>query len=220
MNITLGLISRILLTVFVLFLSPNLMASEHNTVELAARLNIVGSDGTPTNDMLGYGLVGHYKLSNEWYAGFTLDISPNFDFERTAAVVGITQDPSVEVIDAIGTSTALSGFIERRYQSESGNFQWFWNVGAGMAKLDFDNATGPVQGGGNFDISTIADTEILITSSIGMQQQINDNWSARYSFSYDKHLADWTVTDSISSATAKVGDYAIYGLRFGLNRRF
>ncbi len=220
MKIILTLLSKSLTLGFLLSLSNTLIAGEHNQMELAGRLNIVGSDGTPTNDMLGYGLVGHYKLSNDWYVGFTLDYSPNFDFENTAAVVGIVQDPAVDAIDSVGSSSALTGFIERRYSSESVNFQWFWNIGAGFATLDFKNATGPVQGGGSFDISTQADTEILITSSIGMQQHINQNWSARYTLSYDQHLADWTVTDSISSATAKVSDYAIYGLRIGLKRRF
>jgi hypothetical protein len=124
------------------------------------------------------------------------------------------------VIDAVGTSIAISGFIERRYPSESVKFQWFWNVGAGLASLDFDNATGPVQGGGTFDISTSADTEFLITSSVGILQRINQNWSASYRFSLDQHIADWTVTDSVSGNTAKIDDYAIYGLRIGLNYAF
>lgn len=220
MNITQSLISKTFSVVFILTLSSTSIASEHNSMELGARLNIVGSDGTPTNDMLGYGLVGHYQLTQEWYVGFTLDISPKFDFERTAAVVGIIQDPAVKDIDSVGDSTALTGFIERRYPSESGSLQWFWNVGLGFANVDFDNASGPVQGGGTFDITTNADTETLITSSIGMQQRINDNWSARYAFSYDQHLADWTVTDNISSATAKVSDYGIYGIRVGMNYAF
>jgi len=207
---------------FLLTLSNSLMADQHSRWELGANFNIVGSDGDPTNDMLGYGLIGHYQLSNDWYTGFVLDISPEFDFERTASAAGIVQDPTVEVIDAIGNSTAITAFIERRYPSESGNFQWFWNVGGGFANVDFDNATGPTAGGpfSTFDISTRADTEILITSSVGMQQRINNNWSARYAFSLDQHFADWTVTDSVSGNTAKVGDYAIYGLRVGMNYAF
>lgn len=206
--------------VYLLLVSNVLMANEHSKWELGANFNIVGSDGTPTNDMLGFGFVGHYQLSNDWYTGFVLDYSPDFDFEHTAAVVGVVQDPAVKVIDAIGTSTAITAFIERRYPSESGKFQWFWNVGGGFANVDMGNATGPVQGGGTFNITTSAGTETLITGSVGIQQRINENWSARYAFSLDQHFADWTVTDLVSGNTAKVGDYTIYGLRLGMNYAF
>ena len=220
MNITQRLLSKALTLAFILPITNSLIASDSGGMELGGRLNIVGSDGTPTNDMLGYGLIGHYHLSNNWYLGLTLDISPEFDFEHTAAVVGVIQDPAVKVIDAVGTSSALTGFIERRYPGASGNFLWFWNVGAGFANVDFDNVTGPVQGGGTFDISTSAETEILLTGSVGLQQRIDENWSARYTFSLDQHFADWTVTDSVSGNTAKIDDYAIYGIRLGMNYRF
>jgi len=220
MDTTQNLLTKTLALFVFLSLSNTSIAGEHNVIELAGRLNIVGSDGTPTNDVLGYGLVGHYQLSQEWYVGITLDISPEFDFERPATEVGIIQDPAVEDIDSVGNSTALIGFIERRYPNKSGNLLWFWNLGLGFANLDFEDATGPVQGGGAFNITTIADTETLITSSVGMQQRINDHWSARYAFSLDQHLADWTVTDSVSGNTAKIGNYAIYGIRIGMNYAF
>lgn len=220
MNIPQKLLLPAVAIILVLPVSNPSAADEHSPWELGGNYNIVGSDGTPTNDMLGFGFVGHYKLSDDWYTGFVLDYSPDFDFEHTARVVNVVQDPAVKVIDAVGTSTAITAFIERRYPSESGNYQWFWNVGAGFANVDFDNATGPVQGGGTFDISTNAGTETLVTGSIGMQQKINQNWSARYAFSLDQHFADWTVTDSVSRNTAKVGDYVIYGIRVGMNYAF
>ena len=113
--------------VYLLLVSNVLMANEHSKWELGANFNIVGSDGTPTNDMLGFGFVGHYQLSNDWYTGFVLDYSPDFDFEHTAAVVGVVQDPAVKVIDAIGTSTAITAFINDATPANRVNFS-----GSGM----------------------------------------------------------------------------------------
>ena len=109
MKISQGLIPGIM-TLIILSLSNSLMANEHSQMEITGRLNIVVGNGKPTNDIPGYGLVGHYKLSDGWYVGLTLDHSPAFDFERTPSIVGITQDPAVKDVDAVGTMTQFTAF--------------------------------------------------------------------------------------------------------------
>ena len=189
-------------------------------VSITPRLNLVGSSGKPTNDILGFGLIGHYQYSKEWYLGVAIDHSPEFDFEKTAQRVGLQQDSNVADIDAIGSHLMISAFAERRYPNSSGDIEYFWSLGAGINDIDMDDVKGPLEGGGNFDISTETDTELVIVSSIGLQQKINENWSARYAFSLDHHFADWKVKDNISGNTGSIGDYGIYGLRLGLGYQF
>ena len=219
MKISQGLIPGIM-TLIILSLSNSLMANEHSQMEITGRLNIVVGNGKPTNDIPGYGLVGHYKLSDGWYVGLTLDHSPAFDFERTSSIVGITQDPAVKDVDAVGTMTQFTAFFEKRYPNEAGNLQWFWNLGAGFASVDFDDVSGPVQGGGTFDITTSTDTEPLITASVGVQQRLNESWSARYSLDLEHHFANWQLTDRVSSNTGTIDDYSLYGIRLGINYAF
>ena len=164
--------------------------------------------------------MGHYQYSEAWYLGVAIDYSPSFDFERTAQSVGLQQDPNVDPIDAIGTHLMISAFAERRYPNSSGDIEYFWSLGAGINDIDMDDVQGPLAGGGSFNISTETDTELVIISSIGLQQKINKNWSARYAFSVDHHFADWKVKDNISGNTGSIDDYGIYGLRLGLGYQF
>ncbi|MDH3447590.1 MAG: hypothetical protein OER87_05790 [Gammaproteobacteria bacterium] len=92
----------------------SLRAEAGSLYEVTPRLNIVGSSGKPTNDVLGYGVAPHRKLNDEWYLGFGLDYSPSCDFERTPRIVGIAQDPGVKTIDAKGTMTMITLVAERR----------------------------------------------------------------------------------------------------------
>ena len=50
--------------------------------EISTRVNIVGSSGKPTNDVLGVGISLHQRLDDDWYIGYNLDHSAKFDFER------------------------------------------------------------------------------------------------------------------------------------------
>jgi len=195
-------------------------ADDGEFVSLMPRLNIVGSSGKPTNDVLGFGLVGHYQYSKEWFLGIALDHSPEFDFERTASRVGLKQDPNVADIDATGTLLQISAFVERRYPNDAGDINYFWTLGAGISEIDMDDVSGPLDGGGQFDITTKTGTELVIIGSVGLQQRINANWSARYAFSIDHHFADWKLRDRNSGNTGTIDDFALYGLRLGLTYRF
>lgn len=201
-----------------LSLTPlSLSAESTNPYEITARFNIIGSSGRPTNDVLGFGFTLHRKLSDDWYLGFNLDHSPEFDFERPSRIVGIS---SVGEVDAIGTMTMLTVVGERRYALASEGWTGFWNLGAGINEVDLDDADGDVEGGGSYDIETDVDTEFVLLGSAGWMQQIGENWSARYAFTAELHSSDWDVRDKNSASTGSIDDYELYGLRIGMTYRF
>ena len=212
--------SLLLLGIFLISFSNFSYAEDGEFVSLTPRLNIVGSSGKPTNDVLGLGLIGHYQYSKDWYLGVAIDYSPSFDFEKTASRVGLKQDSNEADIDAVGTQLMISAFAERRYPNSSGDIEYFWSIGAGINDTDIDDVKGPLEGGGTFNISTKADTELVIVSSIGMLHKINENWSGRYAFSLDQHFADWEIKDDVSGNTGSISDYGIYGIRLGVSYHF
>ena len=86
--------------------------------------------------------------------------------------------------------------------------------------IDVDDVSGPLEGGGTFNITTDAGTETLLGIKLGIRQSLGDYWSANYALRYDYHLADWNVTDTISSSTTDIGNYSTYGILVGVSRKF
>ena len=203
---------------FVLAIAPmTLAAAEDSRYELSGRLNLMGATGDPTNDILGFGLMLHRQLSDDWYLGFSIEHSSEFDVERPNEKFDID---SVSETDAVGSMTMLTAVAERRYAMESSNWAWFWNLGVGLADYDFDNAEGDIEGGGSFDIKVEADTEAVLLGGIGLMQHLGENWSARYELAFEQHFADWKVTDQVTGATDSYDDFTVTGARLGLNYRF
>ena len=197
------------------FTSMELKAS--GEYEISGRLNIVGSYGTPTNDVLGYGFSVHRRLNDDWFLGVNLEHSPEFDFEIPSRIVGIR---GTEQVDAVGSMTLLTVVAERRYLMESQKWSWFWNLGGGIAVVDMDDADGDRVGGGTYEIKTSADTELVIVGNLGLIQHLGKNWSARYELTSELHSASWDVEDRISGATGDIDDYEILGLRVGMTYGF
>ena len=196
------------------------VAAEAGRYDLTTRLNLVGANGKPTNDALGLGVSIHRQLSDDWFLGVNLDHSPSFDFERTASVVGITQDQSKKDIDAVGSMFMITVVAERRYRMGDDNWTGYWNLGGGFNQIDMDDVQGPVEGGGSFDIVTDIDTELVLVGGVGLMQQFGTQWSARYGLGFERHLADWKVRDKNSGNTGSIADYTIFGLRLGMNYQF
>lgn len=185
--------------------------------ELSARLNLVGATGTPSNDILGYGLIVHRRLTDDWQLGVSIEHSPEFDVERPNELLDID---STSETDAVASMTMLTAVAERRYALGDGNWTGFWNLGVGVASIDSDNARGDVEGGGRFDIEVDADTETVLLGGAGFMQRLSENWSARYEATIERHFADWTVTDRVTGASDSYGDYTVSGIRLGVNYRF
>ncbi len=170
--------------------SSDLSAADRADYELTSRLNIVGSSGKPTNDILGFGFTLHRRLNDDWHVGFNLDYSPEFDFERPAEIVDIKSDLE---IDAVGTMLMVTVVGERRYALEDDGWTGFWNLGAGFAEIDMDDADGAIRGGGTYDIETDIDTEFILIGNVGFIQRVGKHWSARYTFSAEHHSGGWDV---------------------------
>ncbi len=209
--------SAVLALVAMVLPTVSLAGTDDANYELTARLNLVGATGTPSNDILGYGLIVHRRLSDDWHLGVSIEHSPEFDVERPNELLDID---STSETDAVASMTMLTAVAERRYALGEGNWTGFWNLGVGIASIDADNAKGDVEGGGRFDIEVDADTETVLLGGAGFIQRLSESWSARYEATIERHLADWTVTDRVSGASDSYGDYTVSGVRLGVNYRF
>ncbi len=156
-------------------------------------------------------------MTDHWYLEINLEHSPVFDFEVPATIVGIA---SAEEVDAVGSMTLLTVVGERRYRLESEGLSWFWNLGAGIAEVDMDDAEGPRVGGGVYNIETDVDTEFVGVGNLGLIQRLGESWSARYALAAEMHNANWDVRDRISGNTGDIVDYEVLGLRIGMTYRF
>ena len=176
--------------------------------------------GEPTNDVPGYGLYGRYRLNDRWAVGFGADLSDEFDVERTAELVGLVQDPSVEDVDSKGSSQGLGAWIERRYGGDERRLQWFWTAGLGFLSVDVDDQSGPLADGGTFDVIVDAGSEIVASVGVGMRVRLGSRFFLEPTLHADQHFADWTLTDRVSGATGTIDDYLLTGVSVGFTVRF
>jgi hypothetical protein len=197
---------------------PAAAEEERRRIAVGLRANVLGGTGEPTNDVLGAGVQADLSLRDGWFVGAAIDVSPEFDVERIAGLVGLEQDPDVKVIDATGSSTVLVGWVGRSYPRR--RIEWFWTAGAGLNAVEIDDASGPLADGGTFDVSGDAGTEMLIATSGGVRWQIGERWRSEVALRLQHHFADWSLQDSVSGATASVDDYTLKGIHLGFVYRF
>ena len=199
--------------------SPALAEDEHRW-DAGLRLNIIGGSGEPTNDVLGYGVFGRYRLDDRWTVGLGVDISDEFDIERTPELVGLVQEPDAPVIDSTGSSEGMYAWIERRYGGVDRRLQWFWTAGAGVNSVNVEDQAGPLAGGGSFHIAIDAGTEWVASASVGLRVQLGERFLFEPALRFDQHFADWDVTDRVSGATASIDDYLLKGVHLAFVYRF
>lgn len=207
------------LTACALALCPVLAGAQSGRFDLGARGAILVADGEPANDIPGFGLFGHYRLSDRWKLGFAVDAA-EYDFEQPARILGLTQSPNEEPIDVLAESTTVSAWIERLFGQPGGRTEWFGGAGLGFASIDVPDAAGPLAGGGQFDIETEADTEIVLHLLAGLRRHFGQRWALEFALRADQHFADWTLTDRVSGRTGSVDDYFAYGGHLGVSVRF
>jgi len=186
--------------------------------ELGFRPLVLASQGEPSNDMLGFGVVGTWHWKDDWYIGAALD-SMDFDFERPQFALGISQPAGLKAIDGSDSFTRLSGWIERRYGGGS-PWDWFWNAGLGYASPDPGLVTGPTASGGTFNIVTDASDEFHLMSSIGLRRPLGESWVFTTTFHLEHHLTDYRIMDTVSGATGKIGSHTPVGWSATFSYRF
>lgn len=198
-------------------LSTKAVAQE-NGREVGFRPVLLLSQGEPSNDMLGGGIVGTWRWKYEWFFGIGLD-RVSFDYERPQNILGIRQDPDVKTIDGSNSFTRLSGWIERRYDRGE-TWGWFWNAGLGFASVDEDIVSGTTALGGTFNIITDASSEVHLMGSAGLRRSLGKNWTSAVSFHVEHHQTDYKLRDTVSGATGKIGSHTPVGVSATFSYRF
>ena len=205
-------------TVLALLIGSGTQAFAQDERQIGLRANVLLGDGVPANDILGVGLVGKFFLNDGWFVAATLD-TYDYDFERPHNVAGIDQDPTVKTIDSTIGSIALGAAIGRQTGDWSG-FDWFWSAGVGVGLPDPTNVSGPVAGGGTFDLAIDAKTEIHISGTVGTVYYLSDRWSLTAAARAEHHFLDITVVDQISGASGKVTNQTPLGAYLSINVTF
>jgi hypothetical protein len=184
--------------------------AEERSFALGARALITAADGEPANDIPGIGVLGRYTFNEHWSIGAAIDRT-EFDFEEPAKLIGIAQDPTLEPIDALAEGTVLSAWLERTFTRPQTPTIWFIGVGLGAASVDVPDAAGVRADGGQFDIRTDVDTEIIASVVGGVRRNFGERWYAEFSVRADQHFADWRIVDRISGAQGSIDDYLALG---------
>lgn len=206
----------ICLFIFIVGISFQAEAAEKNKFDMGLRGGANLADGEPANDMITFGVYGHYRLSDKFLLGIGLDNS-NFDFERPAKLLNINYDGTV---DADANITTLSFWVEREYDLKADKLLWFWTAGLGVGFVDVDDATGPIVGGGQYNIKTDPNTEIIPEVGLGLRWRLNPIFAITSNVRFGYHFADWDVTDQVSGVTESVDNYLTSGIFLGMEVSF
>ena len=212
-------INTIVCTIFLILFPVTVVHADEPQYEIGLRANVLLGDGKPANDILGVGLIGRHYRDNGWFVGGNVDIYA-YDFERPASFLGISQDPNVDVIDADATSTVLAGFMGREYGDAGASWRWFWSMGLGVGFGDVDDVSGPIDGGGAFDLQFDRGTEIHLQGAFGGTWYFATHWSASFTGRVEHHFMDVTITDQVSGAKTSISSQSPVGASLSLNYRF
>ncbi len=188
--------------------------------DLGGRSDVLVGDGEPTNDVITYSLFGRWHMNDRWSLELIASHSPEFDVERTPKLLGIEQDPTLEVIDSKAASTTFQVYLERWYGRPERRLEWYWGVGAGLASVDVDDVSGRTDRGRAFTIQTDAGTEPIVGATAGLRFRVGERWGLETSLRAEQHFADWELLDTSTGATASVEDYLLTGIHFGVSYRF
>jgi hypothetical protein len=159
-----------------------------------------------------------YALNDDWAVGAELLLT-EYDFESPAELLGITQDPSVEPVDALAEARTFSAWVERAVSGE-GATAWFVGAGLGAASVDVPDAAGPRTDGGQFDIHTEVNTEILVTAFAGVRRAFGELWYAEFRIHANQHIAEWKIADRVSGARGTIDDYLSLGGQLAVGVRW
>ena len=113
----------------------------------------------------------------------------------------------------------VRAWIERVYD-RGGRTEWFWSLGAGLNSLDFEPASGQLEGGGSYRILTTADDELILSIGAGLRWRLGSRWALEATVLGDQHFAEWMLRDEFSDSTALIDDYFIRGVTVGIRCRF
>ena len=194
---------------FAIFFCSMALAGE-NRFQVGLLVGVDVADGEPANDIPGFGLQFRYALNDDWAMGAGIRLS-EYDFETPASILGITQDPAIEPLDALAEATTLSAWAERCFVPGNEMVTWFVGAGLGAASVDVPDVVGPRADGGEFDIHTEVSTEIILTGFAGVRRTLGDRWYAEFRVHANQHFADWKMEDRVTGVTGTIDDYLSLG---------
>ena len=93
--------------------------------EVGVRANVLLGDGVPANDILGFGVISRYRLSDGWFVGFGLD---RYEYDVDPDDTWVTLSGLAPAVPATTTFGRIVFMIEDAEGPISGD-------------LDFDNAS-------------------------------------------------------------------------------
>lgn len=188
--------------------------------DIGYRAGVALGKGEPSNDLpIAGNLFVRRRFNQDWALSAWIE-SASGDFEQPAKVVGLVQDPNVADIDADLSVLTLGLAGERTFLSSDGGAQLYGLLGVGFSSIDADDTSGPLAGGGTFDITTDAGSEILGSLGLGYRQPLWKRLSFEALVRYDRHFADWEVRDTISGNTGSIDDYSTWAFLVGLSYSF
>jgi hypothetical protein len=211
-----SLISTLAIAALLTTASP---LAQERRMDIGVRLGISAADGEPANDIPGAGMLAHYALNDDWTLGAAVDRT-EYDFEEPAKIVGIVQDPTLDVIDALAEATTLSFWVERSITDRSRPTSFFVGAGLGAAFTDVPDASGLREDGGSFDIHTEVDTEIIVSILGGVRHRFGERWYGEVVLHAGQHFADWRVTDQVTGAQGSIDDYLTWGAHIAVGWRW
>lgn len=185
--------------------------------DVGVRGVLLVGEGEPSNDMMGFGLVGRWEFRESWHLGIGFD-TVTFDYETPNRVLGID---STEVIDPGNEFSRIGLLVERHYERSASPWSWFWTAGVGFASIDVGtNAVGTTPGGGRFDIATTADDEVHFIAGGGLRRSFGEHWAIETALTIQHHTVDYQLVDLVSGATGSIGSQTPYGLTLGVSYEF
>ena len=190
--------------------------AEDKRWDIGIRAIMVTAGGEPTNDQTGAGIFGRYRFNEKWLVGLAVD-ELSGDFERPYKLFG---NDSPEEVDATVDSTIISSWIEREYGNRDRKLRWFWNAGLGFTSPDVNDISGPLAGGGTFDITTDAGSETLLSVGGGLRRGFAKWFGFEVEVQADQHFAEWKLTDRNNATTATLDNYTTWGINLGLRVTF
>lgn len=199
------------------FVYGEAVPAEESRFDVGVRGVVLIGDGVPSNDMLGYGIVGRWVFRESWRLGVAID-TVEFDYETPYRVLGIE---STEEIDTVNEFTRVSLVAERHFSFGESPWSWFLAAEAGFASIDVGgNAVGVTPGGQPFEIATDADDELHFAVGAGLRRSFGDHLAVDAVVTLQHHTTDYRLVDLASGATGSIGSQSPYGLTLGLHYTF
>lgn len=181
-------------------------------IDVGISVSVDAADGEPANDIPGAGVLVRYSFDDRWAIGAAVSRT-EYDYERPAEILGIAQDPTVDVIDALAEATTLRAWIERSLTDANRPMRFFVGAGLGAAFTDVPDVVGPRADSGSFNIHTEVDTEIIASLLGGARYHFGKRWYGEAAIRVEQHFADWRSTDRISGVHGVIDDYLTWGVQ-------